>query len=173
MSDHLLSNICVVDANVAVYGSIDVSAFDQHTKPIASASASVLARASFHGVEMHVPSLFLSEVTTLIYENFVALDVVSLEDGKHLLGDVLSPTWEYHFPVVEDVLEMQYDLGDTEATSDAEYLSLAMNLNCTFISADNMLVEQAQKLSLPINVVHVTDHPWAQTGALEDFPPGS
>jgi predicted nucleic acid-binding protein len=173
MNDHVLSKICVVDANVAVYGSIDVRAFDQHVKPTASASASVLARASFHGAELHVPSLFLSEVTTLIYENFVALDVVNLEDGKDLLGDVLSPSWEFHFPVVEDVLELQYELGDSEATSDAEYLSLAINLNCTFISADKMLVEHAQKLSLPINIVYVTDHPWAQPGALEDFSPGS
>jgi predicted nucleic acid-binding protein len=173
MSDHLLSNLCVIDANVAVYGSIDPSAFDQYMRPLALASASLLARAAFHGIGLHVPSLFLSEVTTLIFENFVAIDIVSLEDGKHLLGDVLSPTWEFHFPVVEDVLEMQYELGGTEATSDAEYLSLAINLNCPFISADKMLVEQAQKLSLPINVVHVTDHPWAQTGALEDFPPGS
>jgi predicted nucleic acid-binding protein len=172
MSQENIALNYVIDSDVAFYGSSDVSLFDTRLHGIASASVSFLARAAYHGAQLHVPSIFLSEVMQLVFENFVMTGAISLTDSKIVLNDILSPTWDIHFAVHEDVLEFQDKLRRSN-TSEAEYLAVAFDVQCIFVTASRELLSDVQKLQIPVSIMHVTDHPWAQTGALEDFPPGS
>jgi predicted nucleic acid-binding protein len=172
MNPEPIALIYVIDSDVAFFGSSDQLLFDARVQDIASASLSFLARAAYHGARLHVPSIFLSEVMQLVFENFLVTGALDLADSKIVLNDLLSPSWDIHFAVHEDVLEFQDKLRRSN-TSEAEYLAVAFDVQCVFVTASHDLIRDVQKLQIPVKTIHVTDHPWAQSGALEDFPPGS
>ncbi len=160
----------VVDSSIAAYGSIDPILFAPEVQFIASASMSFLSRASYHGAELHVPEVFFSEVLNFVYRFTVNNGLVSLEDGKEILADVFGTNWELHFPVWSSVFDMQHKLEYRGSTTDAEFLALAEDLNYTFITTDSQLVTEARVAKLKVKTLLVTDHPWATSGGLDEFP---
>ena len=130
-----------------------------------------MARAAYHGAELHVPSVFLSNIASLTYRDLVASEIVTLEGGKVVLEAILGTHWEIHFPVWGDVFDIQHALKRTNSTSIAEFLSVASNLGCAFISTNMMLLEEIQRSKVRVSTLLLTDHIWSQAGALEDHPP--
>jgi hypothetical protein len=171
VNDARISSVYVIDAGVALYGGGDPALFAPEVQPLALASGRFLARAAFHGATLHVPSVFYSEVTALVSRDLIAVGVTSLEDGTVLLEDILGTDWVMHICVFGDVLRLQRSLGFSGNTNDAEYLALAEGLDCTLITADEVLCARVLERNVPVAVMHVTDHPWANPGALEDWPP--
>ncbi len=171
MNDAKIARVYVIDAGVALYGGGDPALFAPEVRALALASGRFLARAAFHGATLHVPSVFYSEVTTLVSQDLISSGVISLADGTVLLEDILSTDWVMHICVFGDVLRIQGLLGFLGNTNDAEYLALAEGLGCRLITTDEDLCAKVFERDLPVSVVHVTDHPWANPGALEDWPP--
>jgi predicted nucleic acid-binding protein len=171
VNDAPITRVYVVDAGVAFYGGGDPALFASEVQGLALASGRFLARAAFHGATLHVPSVFYSEVTTLVSRDLISSGVINLEDGTTLLEDILSTDWAMHICVFGYVLRIQGLLGFLGNTNDAEYLALAEGLDCRLITTDEDLCAKVLERELPISVVHVTDHPWATPGALEDWPP--
>lgn len=158
---------------MAAFGCIEPSFFAPEIRSVADASVSFLSRASYHGAELHVPSVFFSEVMTFVYRFTVENGLVSLEDGKQILVGAFGTNWEIHFPIWETVFDIHHKLKDRQSTTDAEFLALAVDLNYTFITTDTQLVLDARAAKLKINVLLVSDHPWAQSGGVDEFPIGS
>ena len=166
-----IRRVYVIDSGVALYGGIPLDLCTPDERPLAMASSRFLSRAAYHGAELHVPSGFYSEVTTLVWQHFVTTGVIRLEDATILLEDVLSTDWQMHIAVFGEVLKVLSALGRTGGTGVAEYLALAANLECEFVTTDELLAEEVQARDLEIAVVLVTAHPWATPGALDDHPP--
>lgn len=171
MNPDPIARVYVIDSSVALYGGIRLELCTPDEQPLAVASSRFLSRAAFHGAELHVPSGFYSEVVSLVWQHFVTVGVVSLEDATILLEDVLGTDWQMHIAVFGEVLNVQRALRRTGSTRDAEYLALAANLECEFVTTDELLAEEVHALGLEIPVVLVTAHPWATPGALDDHPP--
>ncbi len=171
MRPERIARVYLVDSNVTFYGGAPSEALAAHVLPLAEASNAFLSRATFHGVELHVPSVFLSETATLVYRELVGSGVLNLDDGKRVLEAIITTAWDLHFPVFEDVFDFQHGLGRTDTTGDAEYLAVAAGLGCEFVTADPLLVEEVRRSGITASVVLVTEHPWGQPGALDDFPP--
>jgi predicted nucleic acid-binding protein len=160
----------VVDSSVAAFGCIEPSFFAPEIRSVANASVSFLSRASYHGAELHVPSVFFSEVMNFVYRFTVGNGLVSLEDGKQILAGAFGTNWEIHFPIWDSVFEVQHKLKDRQTTTDSEFLALAADLNYTFITTDSQLVLDAREAKLRSKVLLVTDHLWAQSGGVDEFP---
>jgi hypothetical protein len=171
VNDARISRAYVIDAGVALYGGGDPALFAPEVQGLALASGQFLARAAFQGATLHVPSVFYSEVTTLVSRDLISSGVINLENGTTLLEDILSTDWVMHICVFGDVLRIQGLLGFSGNTNDAEYLALSEGLGCTLITTDEDLCAKVLERELHVSVVHVTDHPWANPGALEDWPP--
>jgi hypothetical protein len=135
------------------------------------ACSNFLARAAYHGAELHVPSVFLSEIASLTYRDLVASGILPLEVGRAVLEAILGTHWEIHFPVWGDVFDIQHALKHVDSTGDAEFLSVASNLGCALISTNMMLLEEIQRSKVRVSTLLLTDHVWSQAGALEDHPP--
>ena len=153
----------VVDSSIAIYGGFEARAFTQASQSVAIACASFLSRAAFHGAELHVPFIFFSEITNVLYSRLVGSGLYSLED-------IFSTNWELHFPVRNSVFDTQFKLGHQGSTTDAEFLALAEDLKYTFITTDQQLVQKARATNLKVKVLLVSDHPWAQLGGVDEFP---
>ena len=160
----------VVDSSIAIYGGFEARAFTQASQSVAIACASFLSRAAFHGAELHVPFIFFSEITNVLYSRLVGSGLYSLEEGKLFLEDIFSTNWELHFPVRNSVFDTQFKLGHQGSTTDAEFLALAEDLKYTFITTDQQLVQKARATNLKVKVLLVSDHPWAQLGGVDEFP---
>jgi predicted nucleic acid-binding protein len=160
----------VVDSSVAAFGCIEPSFFAPEIQPTANACVSFLSRASYHGAELHVPSVFFSEVMNFVYRFTIGNGLVSLEDGKQILAGAFGTNWEIHFPIWERVFDVQHKLQSRQSTTGAEFLALAEDLNYTFITTDDQLVLDARAANLKSKVLLVTDHPWARSGGVDEFP---
>lgn len=172
MNPARIARVYVIDSSVAFFGGAHPELFAPEVRPLAVAASLFLSRAAYHGAELHVPSVFYSEVTSLVWQHFVTGGVVSLEDAKVFLEDVLGTDWQLHIAVFGDVLNVQDALGRTGGTGDAEYLALAANLESPFLTTDERLAEDVRALDLEIVVVPITTHKWAIPGAIDDSPPG-
>jgi hypothetical protein len=161
----------VVDSDVAFYGGVPLEAVSPELHPLCLSCATFLARAAYHGAELHVPSIFLSNVSRLVYRDLVAAELVTLEGGKVVLEAILGTHWEIHFPVWNDVFDFQHALKRTNSTSMAEFLSVASNLDCAFVSTNLMLLEEIRRGDVRVSTLLLTDHVWSQPGPLEDHPP--
>ena len=117
-----------------------------------------------------MPSVFYSEVTALVSRDLIAVGVTNLTDGTILLEDILGTDWAMHIVVFGDVLRVQQSLGFLGNTNNAEYLALAEDLSCTLVTTDERLCVKVLESGLH-SIMLVTDHPWALSGALDDFPP--
>jgi hypothetical protein len=166
-----IARVYVVDSDVAFYGGVPLEAVSPELHPLCIACSTFLARAAFHGSELHVPSAFLSETANLTYRNLVASELVTLEGGKIVLEAILGTHWEIHFPVWNDVFDIQHVLKRTNSTSIAEFLSVAAGLSCAFISTNMMLLEEIGRSKVRVSTLMLTDHVWSRPGALEDHPP--
>jgi hypothetical protein len=166
-----IARVYVVDSDVAFYGGVPLEAVSPELHSLCIACSTFLARAAYHGAELHVPSAFLSEIANLTYRNLVASELVTLNDGKVVLEAILGTHWEIHFPVWDDVFDIQHALKHTNSTSIAEFLSVASGLGCAFISTNMMLLEEIQRSKVRVSTMMLTDHVWSQAGALEDQPP--
>jgi predicted nucleic acid-binding protein len=165
-----IARVYVVDAGVAFYGGGDSALFAPEVQSLALASNRFLARAAFHGASLHVPSVFYSEVTALVSRDLIALGVTNLTDATILLEDILGTDWAMHIAVFGDVLRIQQSLGFLGNTNNAEYLALAEDLRCTLVTTDERLCVKVLESGLKVSVMLVTDHPWAQSGALDNDP---
>jgi hypothetical protein len=163
--------VYVVDSDVAFYGGVPLEAVSPELHSLCIACATFLARAAYHGAELHVPSFFLSEVASITYRDLVASELVTLEGGQVILETILGTHWEIHFPVWGDVFNIQHSLKRMDGTGDAEFLSVASNLGCAFISTNMMLLEEIGRSKVQVSTMMLTDHVWSQEGALEDHPP--
>jgi hypothetical protein len=161
----------VVDSDVAFYGGVPLEAVSPELHPLCFACSNFLARAAYHGAELHVPSVFLSEIASLTYRDLVASGILPLEVGQAVLEAILGTHWEIHFPVWGDVFNIQHALKHLDSTGDAEFLSVASNLGCAFISTNMMLLEEIRRSKVRVSTMLLTDHVWSQAGALEDHPP--
>lgn len=159
----------VVDANVAFYGGGQSELFISAQQNIAVACSWFLTRASFYGAELHVPSVFYSEVTTLVARDLIQPGVIDLDDGTQLLNDILSTNWEMHIAVFGDVLRIFQLIQPANRTNGAEYLALAKMLDCELVTTDETLCSTAMKYELGVKVLLVTEHPWANPEAPDDF----
>ena len=54
-----IARVYVVDSDVAFYGSVPLEMVSPELHPLCIACSTFLARASYHGAELHVPSIFL------------------------------------------------------------------------------------------------------------------
>ena len=160
----------VVDSNVAIYGSFATTVFTKNLHPLAAACNSFLSRATFHGADLHVPAVFFSEIMNFTYGSLVSSNLYSLEESKVILEEILGTNWEMHIPVWNSVFDMQHNLEYQSSITDAEFLSLADDLNFTFITTDTQLVREVQEANLNVKVLLITDHPWAQSGSVDEFP---
>jgi predicted nucleic acid-binding protein len=104
------------------------------------------------------------------YGFLVSGNLYSLEESKVILEEIFGTTWEMHIPVWSSVFDMQYKLEYQNSITDAEFLALAEDLNYTFITTDEQLVQKVRAASLKVKVLLVTDHPWAQLGDVDEFP---
>jgi predicted nucleic acid-binding protein len=163
--------VYVTAADVAFYGGVSAEFFAPERQDLAVASAWFLTRAAYHGAELHVPSVFYTEVSTLVAQNLISLGVLNLEDGTSLLEAILGTNWDMHIAVFGDVLRIHQDLEPTGRTNDAEYLALSEMLECTLITTDTGLRAKVLERGLGIPVLLVHDHPWSQPGSPDDFPP--
>jgi hypothetical protein len=163
----------VVDASVAFYGGAQPELFVPEQQALSIACSWFLTRASIYGAVLHVPSVFYSEVTTLVARDLMKTKVLDFEDGTQLLKDILGTNWEMHVAVFEDVLRFFLLTKSSNQTNEAEYLALTQMLNCTFITADKAMQERVLKFNLDLKVVLVTEHSWAEPGNSEDFLLGS
>ena len=161
----------VVDSDVAFYGGVPLDAVSPELHQLCFACSNFLARAAYHGAELHVPSAFLSEVASLTYRDLVVSELVTLEGGKVILEAIFGTHWEIHFPVWNDVFDIQRALKHVDGTGDAEFLSVASNLGCAFISTNMMLLEEIGRSKIRVSTMLLTDHVWSQAGALEDYAP--
>ena len=161
----------MIDSDVAFYGSVPLEMVSPELHSLCFACSNFLARAAYHGAELHIPNVFLSNVASLTYRDLVASEIVTLEDGKVVLEAILGTHWEIHFPVWNDVLDIQHSLKRINSTSIAEFLSVASNLGCAFISTNMMLLEEIGRSKVRVSTMLLTDHVWSQAGALEDYPP--
>lgn len=152
-----------------MYGGLSVDLFPVETQPLAVTCANVLGRASFHGSELHVPVVFYSEITWLV-SWAISQSLIEFQEGQEALNQILGTTWEFHFPVASDVLGFYNVLGYPR-TRHADYLAVAADLGCSILTADQRLIAFSQTQNLKVDVVAITEHPWAQAGALEDNPP--
>jgi hypothetical protein len=166
-----IARVYVIDSDVAFYGSVPLEMVSPELHSLCFACSTFLARAAYHGAELHVPSVFLSNIASLTYRDLVASEIVTLEGGKTVLEAILGTHWEIHFPVWNDVFDIQHALKRTNSTSIAEFLSVASGLGCAFISTNMMLLEEIQCSKVRVSTLLLTDHVWSQEGALEDHPP--
>ena len=91
-------------------------------------------------------------------------------EAEFILEEILGTNWEMHIPVWNSVFDMQHNLEYQSSITDAEFLSLADDLNFTFITTDTQLVREVQEANLNVKVLLITDHPWAQSGSVDEFP---
>lgn len=160
----------VIASDVAVLGGVPAEYLLIQDQIVATACTAFLSRASFHGAELHVPNLFFSEVMSIIYTDFVHTQVLSVNNGNRLLGAIFGTTWEYHFPVWESVYEIQHALGYFKNTHIAEFLSVAADQGLTFITTNAKIIDDARAAKLKVKIMLVTDHPWAKSGGVDEFP---
>lgn len=161
----------VVDTNVAVLGSLPDDLIPNTSRALATAAAVFMSRAAIHGAELHVPELFFSEVANVIYRDAISTNLITLEDGLRLLQSILAAKWQNHTPDWGRVYAFQKALQRTRSTGDAEFLAVAESLGYEFITADESLERSAKQHGLNVPVILVSSHPWAQAGALDDYPP--
>ncbi len=161
----------VIDTNVAVLGGLPDSLIPESSRTLANAAATFLSRAAIHGAELHVPELFFSEVANVIYRDAIGAGLVALEDGLGVLEDILGASWQSHTPDWGRVYALQKALHRTRSTGDAEFLAIAESLGCEFITADESLERAVKQHGLVVPVIFVDKHPWAEVGALDDYPP--
>jgi predicted nucleic acid-binding protein len=161
----------VVDSSIALYGALPAEFFVESQHEKARAASAFLSRAAFHGAELHVPVVFFSEIMNLVYQEFIQTKILSLEEGQILLETIFSTTWEFHFPIFQSVFELQHRIAPRAKTIDAEFLSLAKNFRYPFITTDATLLLDVQSKIREVEIYLVTEHPWAKSGRLEDFPP--
>ena len=166
-----IARVYVVDSDVAFYGSVPLEMVSPELHSLCFACSTFLARAAFHGAELHVPSVFLSNIASLAHRDLVASEIVTLDGGKVVLEAILGTHWEIHFPVWNDVFDIQHALKRTNSTSIAEFLAVASGLGCAFISTNMMLLEEIQHSNIRVSTMMITDHVWSRPGALEDHPP--
>lgn len=94
-----IARVYVVDSDVAFYGSVPLEMVSPELHPLCIACSTFLAQASYHGAELHVPSVFLSNIASLAYRDLVASEIVTLEVRREVLEATLGTHWEIHFPV--------------------------------------------------------------------------
>lgn len=171
MKPNRIASVYVVDSSVALLGGVPLELLEGHELNMGIASSAFLSRAAFHGAELHVPFVFLSEVGSGVYQGLIASKRTTFEDGQRVREAIFGTTWEYHVPVWDDVFEIQRTLGRAGNTNVAEFLSLALNLGCAFITTDKALVQKVARSGLEIEVHLVTAHLWGTPGALDMHPP--
>jgi predicted nucleic acid-binding protein len=159
----------VVDASVAFYGAGQSELFLPEQQYLSTACSWFLTRASLHGAELHVPSIFYTEVTTLVARDLIQPGVIDLDDGTQLLKDILSTNWEMHIAVFDDVLRIFQTTEQKDRTNALEYLALAEMLKCTLVTTDETLRFMVLKYNLDVEVLLVMEHPWANPEGLDDF----
>jgi hypothetical protein len=161
----------VITPDVAVFSGLPFEAIAGHAKTVALGCAALLGRATFHGAELNVPIIFRSDVVGLIAQ-LVARGVLDMDSAAAMAEDIFATTWEFHLPTERDMLESYKVLGFPMNTY-AEYLTVAVERNCTIVTADQEFVESVKKSGSRVEIVYVTDHPWSQPGALENDPPNA
>jgi predicted nucleic acid-binding protein len=166
-----IARVYVVDAGVAFYGGGEAELFPPTERALSVASSWFLTRAAHHGAQLHVPSVFYSEVSSLVAQDLISLGTIDLADGTNLLEAMLGTNWEMHIAVFADVLRIHQDLEPTGRTNDAEYLALSEMLKCTLITTDEGLRAKVLERSLGISMLLIDEHPWSQPGSPDDFPP--
>jgi predicted nucleic acid-binding protein len=166
-----VANTYVVDAGVALLGGTPVAWHAAEQQPMAVAASAFLSRAAFHGATLHVPSVFLSELTSLVFNDWVAPGKLELSTGQRLLEDLLLTGWDVHFVVFTEALDMQYRLGIPGNAATGEYLALAAQTHSALITHDAALVRDVRTRGLAVPITLVTEHVWSQSGGLEDSPP--
>ncbi|NJK44431.1 MAG: type II toxin-antitoxin system VapC family toxin [Pleurocapsa sp. SU_196_0] len=171
MTPRRIANAYVVDAGVALLGGTPTAWHATEQRPIAAASAAFLSRAAFHGATLHVPSVFLSELTDFVFTDWVAPGRLELPAGQRLLEDLLLTGWDVHFVVFTEALALQHRLGVAGNTAAGEYLALAAQTQSAWITHDAALVHDVRARGLGVPITHVTEHVWSQSGGLEDSPP--
>ncbi len=166
-----IARVYVVDSSVAFLGGAPLDLLEAENHGSALAANAFLSRATFHGAELHVPFVFLSEVGSVVYKYLIASGRTTFEDGQRIRQAISGTTWEYHVPAWDSVFELQRTLGRVENTNISEFLSLAQDLECEFITTDEELVEDVRRSGIPVLVQLVTEHPWGEDGAIDDHPP--
>jgi predicted nucleic acid-binding protein len=159
----------VITPDVAVFSGVPFEAMAKHAESVAVGCAALLGRATFHGAELNVPMIFRSDVIGLIAQ-LVARNVLDMQSAAAVAEDIFGTTWEFHWPTERDVLE-GYRLLDFPMNTYAEYLAVALEKNSTIITADPAFVDAVNKSGSSVEIVFITDHPWARPGSLEDDPP--
>jgi hypothetical protein len=153
-----IARMYVVDTDVAFYGGVLLEAVSPELHPLCLACSNFLARAAYHGAELHVPSVFLSEIASLTYRDLIASEILPLEVGREVLEAILGTYWEIHFPVWNDVFDIQHALNRKSNTGDAEFLSVAAGLGCAFISTNMVLLEEIGRSKVRVSTMMLTDH---------------
>ncbi len=166
-----ISRHYIIDSSIALYGALPIEMFPDQEQNKVRAATAFLSRATFHGAELHVPVSFFSEIMNLVYQEFIQTQQLSLEEGQLLLDMIFSTTWEFHFPVFRTVFDIQHRLASRPTVTDAEFLSLAMDLGYPILTTDPELLLEVQKNIPEIATQLITEHIWASSGALEEFPP--
>jgi predicted nucleic acid-binding protein len=163
--------VYVVDSSVAFLGGVPLELLEAEDYGLAMAANAFLSRATFHGAELHVPFVFLSEVGSVVYKYLIASGRTTFEDGQRIRQAIFGTTWEYHVSVWDTVFELQRALGRVENTNISEFLTLAHDLECEFITTDEELVEDVRRSGIPVTAQLVTEHPWGEQGAIDDHAP--
>jgi hypothetical protein len=164
----LIANKYVVTPSIALYGSLPPDIFNTRQRPLALACHSFLARAAYHGALLHVPMLFYSQIIEAAYATYTQ-GFLDSENTKILARTILQTNWEYHIPSSDEIIQMQHTLTGNALSGDAEYLCVAEQQACSVITtAAHPLLSSSQQ-----DIVQIQTHPWADLGALEDFPPNN
>jgi predicted nucleic acid-binding protein len=157
----------VVTPSVAFYGCLDLDTAIPTEQNLVRACNAFLARATFHGATLYVPMVFYSEVVQVAFTVY-RQGSLTAEDCLHLTEVILETNWDYRIPSSSDILEMLFQNQST-VLSDADYLAVAQQFACPIITTP---LHQLQT-SAAIQILEVQQHPWANSGGLEDFPPNT
>jgi hypothetical protein len=97
---------------------------------------------------------------------------VEISAAMQLATEIFGTAWEFHLPTVEDILNFYEELRFPPDPY-AEYLAVAATMNCPIVTADRELVRLVKNNWIEVAIFYVTEHPWAQPGALENDPPNA
>jgi hypothetical protein len=155
----------VITPSVAIYSCLDFDGVISTQKSLIAACNAFLARATFHGATLYVPMIFYSQVTQLAFAAFQSGDL-EYKDAASIAKQILETAWDYRIPTTDEIFEM-LQLAHNPSVGDGEYLAIAHRFACPVITT----IAHPLQTSAAIQVLEVQQHPWANSGGLEDFPP--
>jgi predicted nucleic acid-binding protein len=109
------------------------------------------------GYRRHIPVPLQSEFVQTIWKKVYQRKEIVAADGRSILGALLATPFEIHD--VAPLLEPAYDIAVAtgRTVDDSVYLALAVDLGCTFMTADQQLYNALRATSFASELTWVAE----------------